>query len=190
MTYALFTDDEVVINHLRAGDMNVTLTRTKLTSNYLNNQGFLDTITDNEEIDFTDGNNQNVFGFKDTIIVPTSKYVAEMKITNNSEEAKSDVAFAYWVEIIYTGDTGVELAEQISVTVDTAESKRLNQGLAVGSESAPLGVLAVNESGSFTVTVEFLDLETNNKAQGDFVSFDLVVHAVQYTGADANSAVA
>ena len=183
MTYALFTDDAVVINHLKSGDMNVTLSRTKLTSTYLTNKGFLDTITDTEELDFTDGTSQNVFGFKDTVVVPSSKYIAEMKITNNSPKATSNVAFSYWVEIIYTGADGVELAKQISVTVDTAESKRLNEGLVVGSESAPIGVLGVDDSDTFTVTVEFLDLgEENNKAQGNFVTFDLVVHAVQYVG--------
>ena len=48
MTVALFTDEEVVSNHLRAGDLDITLERTKLTSTYLTNRGFLETIVDDE----------------------------------------------------------------------------------------------------------------------------------------------
>ena len=188
MTVALFTDEEVVSNHLRAGDLDITLERTKLTSTYLTNRGFLETIVDDEDKDFTNGVSENVFALSGAVIVPQSRYTAEMKITNNSDVAKSDVAFAYWVEIVYTGVSGVDLAEQINVTVNTQDSERLNEGLMVGSESEPIGVLAVGESGEFAVTIEFLNLAEaiNNRAQGDEVTFDLVVHAVQYTGPDTD----
>ena len=185
MTLALFSDEEVVTNHLKAGDLDVTLVRTKLTSTYLTERGFLDTVTDDRDKDFTNGTDENLFALEGAVIVPQSKYIAEMQVINNS-----DVAFGYWVEIIYTGSADIELADQIEVTVNTAESKRLNQGLLVGSETEPIGVLAVGEAGEFTVTVEFLDLANsiNNQAQGDDVTFDLVVHAVQYTGADPEPA--
>lgn len=185
MTLALFSDDEAVQNHLKAGDLDITLVRTKLTSTYLTERGFLDTITDTKVKDFTNSTNENVFALDEALIVPGSKYVAEMQVSNHS-----DVAFGYWVEIVYTGAADIDLAEQIKVTVNTAESKRLNQGLMVGSEQDPIKVLAVGEANEFTVTVEFLDLENevNNMAQGDSVTFDLVVHAVQYTGADPNQA--
>ena len=185
MTWALFSDQEVVTNHLKAGDLDVTLVRTKLTSTYLTNRGFLDTITDETDKDFTNGTSENVFALDGAVIVPQSKYIAEMQVAN-----QSDVAFGYWVEIVYTGSANVELAEQISVTVNTAEAKLLNQGLTVGSESEPIAVLGVGDASDFTVTVEFLDLDSaiNNQAQGDNVTFDLVVHAVQYTGPDPNQA--
>lgn len=185
MTLALFTDDEVVTNHLKAGDLDVTLVRTKLTSTYLTERGFLDTVTDDRDKDFTNGTDENVFALDGAVIVPQSKYIAEMQVSN-----QSDVAFGYWVEIIYTGSADVELANQIEITVNTAQSKRLSQGLVVGSEKEPIGVIAVGEAGEFTVTVEFLDLANsiNNQAQGDEVTFDLVVHAVQYTGADPDLA--
>ena len=185
MTLALFTDDEVVTNHLKAGDLDVTLVRTKLTSTYLTERGFLDTVTDDRDKDFTNGTDENVFALDGAVIVPQSKYIAEMQVSN-----QSDVAFGYWVEIVYTGSADIELAEQIEITVNTAQSKRLSQGLVVGSEKEPIGVIAVGEAGEFTVTVEFLDLANsiNNQAQGDEVTFDLVVHAVQYTGADPDLA--
>ena len=183
MTVALFTDEEVVGNHLRAGDLNITLERTKLTSTYLTNLGKLDTIVNNEVKDFTRNVKDNVFDLNGAVIVPQSKYTAEMRITNGSERAPSDVDFAYWIEIVYIGESDVPLAEQINVTVNTEASKRLNEGLMVGSETDPIGVLAVGESADFTVTIEFLDLDiaVNNEAQGNNVKFDLVVHAVQYT---------
>ena len=183
MTVALFTDEEVVGNHLRAGDLNITLERTKLTSTYLTNFGKLDTIVNNEVKDFTRNVKDNVFDLNGAVIVPQSKYTAEMRITNGSERAPSDVDFAYWIEIVYIGESDVPLAEQINVTVNTEASKRLNEGLTVGSETDPIGVLAVGESADFTVTIEFLDLDiaVNNEAQGNNVKFDLVVHAVQYT---------
>ena len=183
MTVALFTDEEVVGNHLRAGDLNITLERTKLTSTYLTNLGKLDTIVNNEVKDFTRNVKDNVFDLNGAVIVPQSKYTAEMRITNGSERAPSDVDFAYWIEIVYIGESEVPLAEQINVTVNTEASKRLNEGLMVGSETDPIGVLAVGESADFTVTIEFLDLDiaVNNEAQGNNVKFDLVVHAVQYT---------
>ena len=189
MTVVLFTEQEVVGNHLRAGDLNITLERTKLTSTYLTNLGELDTIVNDEVKDFTRNVKDNVFDLNGAVIVPQSKYTAEMKITNGSERAPSDVDFAYWIEIVYNGESDVPLAEQINVTVNTEASKRLNEGLTVGSETDPIGVLAVGESAEFTVTIEFLDLDiaVNNEAQGNNVKFDLVVHAVQYTGLGAES---
>ena len=185
MTFALFSDDEVVNNHLKAGDLDITLTRTKLTSTYLTERGFLDTVTDETDKDFTNGTDENVFALDGAVIVPQSKYIAEMQVSNNS-----DVAFGYWVEIVYTGKANIELSEQIDITVNTEQSKRLNQGLMVGSASEPIAVLGVGDASTFTVTVEFLDLanDINNQAQGDDVTFDLVVHAVQYTGADPDQA--
>lgn len=188
VTLALFTDDEAVGNHLQAGNLDITLVRTKMTSTYLTERGFLATDTDTQEKDFTNNKNDNVFALDGALIVPHSKYVAEMEIRNNSDSAKSNVAFAYWIEIVYTGAANVDLASQISVTVDAGEAKRLNEGLTVGSATDPVGVLAVGETGEFMVTVEFLNLDNavNNEAQGENVTFDLVVHAVQYTGADPN----
>lgn len=179
MTSALFTDVESVGTHLRAGDLDITLTRTKLTSTYLDDSGYLATYTDTIEKDFTGKTDENIFAANGAIIVPQSKYIAEMKVENNS-----DVAFAYWIEIIYTGEANVDLANQIQVTVDTAESKLLNEGLKIGSESNPVAIVPVGQSHEFTATAEFLNLTSavNNTAQGDDVTFDIVIHAVQYTG--------
>ena len=178
MTFVLFTDKQTVKNHLKAGDLDITLTRTKLVSTYLDRDGYLATFTDTEEKDFSRETDENIFALDGALIVPRSEYVATMKVANNS-----DVAFAYWIEIVYTGEPDVELADQIRITIDTAKGKLISDGLMIGSEEEPVAILGIGDSHEFSATLEFLDLENaiNNAAQGDGTTFDLIVHAVQYT---------
>ncbi len=191
MTYALFTDKEIVKNHLQAGNMEITLERTSLTSTSLNADGYLETVTDNTVKDFTNNAEENVFGLDGTVIVPGCEYTADMKITNNSQKAKSSVAFAYWLEIDYQSADTVALANQLRITVTTEDGEheiRLKDGLELGSAKNPVGILDVTENNTdtFTVRMEFLDDTDeslsidNDDAQGESVEFDLIVHAVQW----------
>ena len=188
MTWALFTDTQKVNNHLQAGDLSITLKRTELTKTTLNAQGKLvtsapDTTTKN----FSNPTDENVFGIVEgEKIVPGTKYQASMQIENHS-----DVAFGYWIEIVCTDKTnGADLAKQLKVTVNTGSdaSASVNDGLTVGSSSNYVGELIIGATAEFTVTVEFLDsfvaennIDHNDLAQGESLSFDLVVHAVQAT---------
>ena len=188
MTWALFTDTQKVTNHLQAGDLSITLKRTELTKTTLNAQGKLvtsdpDTTTKN----FSNPTDENVFGIVEgEKIVPGTKYVAKMQVENHS-----DVAFGYWLEIVCTDKTnGADLAKQLKVTVNTGAdaSASVNDGLTVGSSSNYVGELIIGATAEFTVTVEFLDsfvaennIDHNDLAQGENLSFDLVVHAVQAT---------
>lgn len=188
MTWALFTDTQKVTNHLQAGDLSITLKRTELTKTTLNAQGKLvtsdpDTTTKN----FSNPTDENVFGIVEgEKIVPGTKYVAKMQVENHS-----DVAFGYWIEIVCTDKTnGADLAKQLKVTVNTGSdaSAFVNDGLTVGSSSNYVGELIIGATAEFTVTVEFLDsfvaannIDHNDLAQGENLSFDLVVHAVQAT---------
>ena len=188
MTWALFTDTQKVTNHLQAGDLSITLKRTELTKTTLNAQGKLvtsapDTTTKN----FSNPTDENVFGIVEgEKIVPGTKYVAKMQVENHS-----DVAFGYWIEIVCTDKTnGADLAKQLKVTVNTGAdaSASVNDGLTVGSSSNYVGELIIGATAEFTVTVEFLDsfvaennIDHNDLAQGENLSFDLVVHAVQTT---------
>jgi len=179
-TYALFSAEVTLTNHLKAGTLDVALRRTNLAATYLDEDGFLAEITAGEDVDFTQATDQNVFGFSGTgTVVPGSKYIADMEIVN-----KGDVAFAYWIEIVFDDALGLALADQIEITVttDKSVSAKLSSGVTLGSDESPIGTLAAtDESQSFSVSVEFLDLNdgSNNDAQGQNVSFDLVVHAVQ-----------
>jgi hypothetical protein len=76
------------------------------------------------------------------------------------------------------------------VTLNTGSdaSAFVNDGLTVGSSSNYVGELIIGATAEFTVTVEFLDsfvaennIDHNDLAQGENLSFDLVVHAVQAT---------
>lgn len=198
MTWALFTDHAIIEHHLIAGDLNVTLKRVQLDKDALDDKGFLVTYeTDKTVKDFTNPTKDNIFDLKDgDKIVPECKYVAKMQIEN-----LSDVAFGYWIEIVCTDKSkGEELAKQLRVTVDTTVDDdeddsaiaRVGDGLVVkGEDGDYLDVLAIGEKEYFTVCVEFLDsfkyedflggYFANDKAQGQNLAFDLVVHAVQVT---------
>ena len=209
MTWALFTDTRSLNNHLKAGDLSITLYRTELTKTMLNEKGYLDTIevqkTTDDPVDFStddpdDTADDNVFGIEgeNEKIVPGTKYVAVMKIENHS-----DVAFGYWIEVKCSdASKQVELAKQLNVTVTTGadSSAYVAEGLTVKPEKGyieaveirPVDAEDTDPTGTayFTVTVEFEDWDVdengvgkNNSAKGNTVDFDIVVHAVQLTTA-------
>lgn len=188
MTFALFTDTATVKNHLQAGDLDITLKRTSLTKTTLDSTGKLvESDPDTDVVDFSNSTDESVFGLvENEKIVPGTKYVAKMQIENHS-----DVAFGYWVEIVCSDKTnGEDLAKQLKVTVNTGadSSAMINDGLTVGRSGAYVDELLIGETAEFTVTVEFLDsfvadnnIDHNDLAQGENLTFDLVVHAVQAT---------
>ena len=122
-TYALFSDQVDLRNHLYAGTLDITLTRTNLKSTVLDNEtGKLAHKEDPIDKDFTAPNEYNVFDIgENDLIVPQAGYTAEMKISNNS-----DVTFGYWLQIIYDDDYDLALADQMLVTVTTVDGTRDN----------------------------------------------------------------
>lgn len=201
-TYALFSDQVELTNHLQAGTLDITLIRTNLKTTSLNSQtGFLNVTENPKDIDFSkpadpndpNAENKNVFDMTDTtLIVPGCWYEAEMQIVNNS-----DVAFGYWLEIDLKGvdneDFAKALAEQIKMTVTTVDDtnpegealiKKVGDGKYVGTDEDPIGVLAKTSSQYFTVRVEFIDDDAvNNLAKKQKLDFDIIVKAVQITEA-------
>lgn len=202
MTWALFTDTALVTNHLQAGDLKIKLERTELEKETLSDKGYFTTVTYSTDVnaentaywDFTGRTQKNVFDIKDSErIVPGTTYTTKMKLTN-----QGDVAFKYWIQIATKNGpenqpSSAELAKQLDVTVTVlgangqTETKRLDASLLVGSETNAIAVLGVGDYSEFTVTVKFLDDRVdqtldNDAAQNQQVYFDLVVHAVQYTG--------
>ena len=114
-TFALFTDNVTLSTHLKAGSLDVKLTRTLLVTEYVNEDtGFIERKEVDDDIDFTAPNTTNIFDVDDdTLIVPGSKFSATLDIINNA-----NVAFNYYVEIVFkSGDSA--LASQLKVTVDT-----------------------------------------------------------------------
>ena len=187
-TYALFSDQVTLKNHLQAGTLDITLIRTNLKTLSLDNTtGFLVETENAEDVDFSAPTTRNVFDITDeTLVVPGCVYNAEMQIKNNS-----DVAFGYWLEIVFDDTVDLTLAEQLKITVTTVDGNKSisgmldqNKGL-IGAEADPIGILAKTGSALFTVSVEFcnLDHSVNNNAKLTSFEFDIIVHAVQITTA-------
>lgn len=202
MTWALFTDTADVENHLKAGDLNITLERTKLETYSVDaTTGYLASTTNDDIVNFSDPTDKNVFDLTSgSKIVPRSFYTATMRISNNTAAVPdnvkpSDVAYDYWIEIkldvsgLTTDEIkALKLDEQLQITVNSeklAEPKIafLSEGLTVGSSTAPLGTLTLGDSDEFTVKMEFVNGANNNDAKTQQLTFDLVVHAVQRTTA-------
>lgn len=179
-TYALFSDQVTLTTHLKAGSMDITLKRVNLVTRTLDRQtGFLEEVSSSELVDFSAPTDRNVFDLEDgDKIVPGCVYFAELELTNNT-----DVAFAYWVEIVNRGSDDLPLADQLRVSVRVGEGEKqteiLSEGLTVGDQANPIGVMARSDSESFVVGLEFLDLQSNNSAMNQNLNFDVIVHAVQ-----------
>ncbi len=180
MTYALFTDSALVKNHLAAGNLDVELTRTNLEYRVLDENGFLETIVVEDDVNFTSTNKENIFGIDATgmMIAPGSYFDAELKLSNNG-----NVAFTYSVAIKLSSEAN-KLAEQLQVTITHANGKTTTKKLSELSSSLTMeaGTMGANDTSKvFNVKVEFIDSTSNNLAQNQKVVFDIVVNATQAT---------
>lgn len=195
MSYALFTDSVSVGNHLQAGNLKVTLTRTNLKYSVLNADGELAETTVEEDLDLTTSSDNNAFGIDSTNvrIVPGSYFDADLALAN-----AGNTAFTYNISIKLLG-TSTELAEQLKVTVthpDGTTTEKMLSELANGL-SVAVGEMQVTDTvQSFGVRVEFTedaaynanrptdDRMNNNAAQDATAAFDLVVTATQATASN------
>lgn len=181
-TYAMFSDDVVVTNHLQAGTLKATMVRTAHSYSILDNQGYLvETKVENESVNFKDIT--NMFDLPQTaLIVPQSKLSASFKLQNNDT-----VAFNYSVEIVLNDGNGnpitiaendYNLAQQIDVKLTglTGTHTLADTGLKVeGTETVEVG-----QSVEFKFDLNFIDDDLiNNFVQNKDCNFDLVVHATQ-----------
>lgn len=180
-TFALWSSDVTVSNHLQAGKLSATLYRTSYTKNELNEEGMLVSsgpITD--RVDLTGENPANVFGITDDspAMVPGAYYEATLELGNGG-----DVAFCWWAEIVLKDAQASEFAKQLKVSVrignDDPTEQMLSTGTSLGSESAPLGTVNNAAAVNFTVKVEFTSDDDNNSAMNQSAVFDIVIHAVQ-----------
>lgn len=183
-TYALWSDNVTVENHLTSGTLQVKLERISLTKTYLDDEtGYLVTAgPDTTIVDFTDTNtaDDNVFGIEDEKVVPCSEYEAKLRLTNNG-----DVAFTYDV-IIKLNSASNALAEQLKVYIDGEDKGTLDQYAVDGKAIISTQTMAKNDTAKeFTVKIQFInDNNINNDAQDKEVKFDLLVNAVQKTSAN------
>lgn len=187
-SYALFNQTISIGNHLQAGNLEATLTRTNLEYAVLDSNGVLTKTTVDTDVDFTHETDENIFGLnKNSTIVPGSYFEAEMLLSNNGT-----VAYDYSVEIHLISKSSEqvnELAKQLKVTFkvgDKEESYMLSDLIEQTSKSGgkytiASGRLPLESNTSFKVRVEFVLAANNNEAQGQTCAFDLVINAVQAT---------
>lgn len=201
--WALFTGSQKVTNHLQVGNLEIALKRTELVKTTLDEKGFLATADpDRNSKDFSEPTNDNVFGIVDgEKIVPGTKYVATMQLEN-----LGDVGFGYWVKIeCESKDVAKALAKQLKLVVYTDKNgdgvidmasegteSTVASGLEIGSVGDFIEKVAIGTSGTFIVSVEFVDAgytyedgvlaSTNDVAKTQSLNFDLVVYAVSAVG--------
>ena len=178
--YAFFAENLVLLNHLEAGDLEVSLVRTDLKGKVYGEGGNLQDYHNPGRIDFSTPTDYNLFDLEDeTYVVPGSQYIATMEVINDG-----DVTFGYYVEILVDKSSSEELCEQLQVTV-TCGDKTINttlKDLNLGGEGDYLAILDLGCISTFTVEIYFIDdSDINNDAMDKKVYFDLVVHAQQVT---------
>lgn len=182
VTFTLFTDTKSLSNHLRAGDLEVSLTRTCLEYSVLDSDGKLATAKDEQTVNFTEITKENVFGVtsENIFIAPGSFFKATMQVTN-----VGNVAFTYDVGIQLAGEANA-LAQQLQVTITRADGTSVTTTLGELADGATVQageLLASGSSQEFTVEIRFMDNDSvNNAAQTQLSVFDLYVNAVQATG--------
>lgn len=183
-TFALFSSEAKVENHLQAGTLTIKLERTHLVKNRLDDvTGYMKTEENNITVDFTAATTENIFGIgENELVAPTSSYEATMKLSNTGS-----VAFDYVVNIKLTSVSNA-LAEQMKVYVDGVDTgKHLSDFVADGSGNLAAiasGKMAKNDAAkTFTIKIEFENLanDVNNNAKDKVVEFDMIVTAVQRT---------
>lgn len=189
-TYALFTESFNSINHLQAGNLDVTLVRTKLETCSLDEDGYLpkNPTTTTERTSFTEANADNLFGIDGTTrIVPGSYFDATMEIGNGG-----NVAFTYGIKIqmdkIQMDGENNELAKQILVTITHFDGTQKTMWLSELGEGYSIAVGEMKPTDnvqSFGVKISFEDDKdqswVNNVAKGMSTGFDLIVTATQAT---------
>ena len=77
------------------GNLDVLLVKRHYSKIVLNNVGYLITKEDDKTVDFICASDKNIFGLEENeLIVPTSKFSADLKISN-----KGSVAFDYKIKL-------------------------------------------------------------------------------------------
>lgn len=177
-TFSLFTDSVKVVNHLQAGSLDVELIRTNLEYTKINELGYLEVVKDNDNFDFTNKVDANIFGISDNNleIIPGSYFNVTLDLIN-----KGNVAFEYSIKFVLNGEEN-ELIKQLDVEIidnnGNIKVKRLSE--LIKDESILIGDMDnLHNKETFKIKITFLDLEENNTAKDEDLCFDLVVIAVQ-----------
>jgi len=204
-TYALFTDSATITNHLRSGDMQLTLIRTDYQHMMLDEEGYVADVTPADHAtvkNFSNPTNENLFNLSSAqYFVPGSSVSANLQLANSKTAlytTASYTAFDYWITIKVTGIDGANLpllAEYLllDVTFDGAAASNNITGrklgddtylniaeneITIGTAVAPIGTLPLGGVQDFTVKIT-MDPNAGNDTGNQELQFDLIVNAVQ-----------
>ena len=189
-TYALFSDSVKVSNHLKAGNLNISLLRTSYSKTTLDDDGYLTTVADSTVTDFTDATDKNIFDIQDDeVIVPGSSFTANMKLVNGklngSEYVASSTAFQYDVKLDIDEESDEELLSQMMVTINKGSELVVSKKLSEFTDDTIFSdTMTKNDAyQEFSVKLDFSDLTSaeNNLAQDQKANFDLIIEAIQLT---------
>ena len=189
-TYALFSDSVKVYNHLKAGNLNISLLRTSYFKTTLDDDGYLTTVADSTVTDFTDATDKNIFDIQDDeVIVPGSSFTANMKLVNGklngSEYIASSTAFQYDVKLDIDEESDEELLSQMMVTINKGSELVVSKKLSEFTDDTIFSdTMTKNDAyQEFSVKLDFSDLTSveNNLAQDQKANFDLIIEAIQLT---------
>lgn len=180
ISYALFTDSASVKNHLKAGTLDATLTRTSLKYAVLNDAGYMTEKTLGAH-DFTGMTEKNVFGLDttDLYIAPGSYFEAELALAN--ADVDGHVAFDYVITVELTSAVN-PLAEQMQITVTFPNGTKVVQMMDENDGKITFNSVHAVEAGqthNFTVRVDFTHDASNNNAKSNELTFDLSVACTQ-----------
>ncbi len=180
-TFALFSDSQVVNNHLEAGNLDVGVYRVGYITHQLDSDGLMKTSqNDTSEVNLNKDTSK-IFEVKNA--VPSSYYQATLKIVN-----EGSTPFDYGLRIIWESDDTTpalekNLAEQLEITVT---SSKLNAPIVFrladcASNDVKLGyILKKGTAEEVTITALFVnDDKVNNDAMLATIDFDVQIYAAQ-----------
>ncbi len=198
-TYALFTDQVKVNNHLTAGNLKIGLDRISYTANDLDaTTGLMKPVTDTTEVDLlTDATEL----FTVDKAVPTSWYEATIRVSNDGSTAFDYGMRLIWADGYVATAKDTLFADQIVITITSSniadadktgtDKDGVNYVSAKLSEiigkDIELGYILKNDPAeTFTVKAEFVNNTTeNNKVNvganeaKPTLKFDVQVYATQ-----------
>ena len=180
-SYALFTDQVTVNNHLSAGSLDVGLYRVEYKENVLVADGTMaESTPDTTRVDLTQ--NADKLFVIDDLFVPTSWYETTVEVSNSG-----DVAFDYGVRILWKDDPANDkdqiIAGQIQITISVGDTQKEQFYLCDCADyDVVLGSMLKGDAAEqFTVKAEFVNRDDNNAAMQAEIEFDLQVYATQKT---------
>ena len=111
-TYSLFTDRFSVGNHLVAGELEISLQRTRLAYKSLDDAGYLSEITNTTVHDFTDRTSNNIFGLEsgNIRIAPGSYFEADLRVINDNAENAP-----YYAVLRFEANNPIQFNQQVSL---------------------------------------------------------------------------